>query len=173
MTRDAQKHQNLYFISTSVDRDDTPVALLDSFQLFNAAPTEHIKLCNPAYEIIYRYSPPPCNKLQERSINLHNVLCNKEMYGGGGALIETIFYCGSAASGWKRGKRVLDHMGNYNGTRLKTAMSNSIPALVPTGHSSLTEPSPRRELAFYAPLSSSKCSQKVQALQTVVCLQQG
>lgn len=62
----------------------------------------------------------------------------------GGALIETIFYCSSAASGWKRGKRVLDHMGNYNGTRLKTAMSNSIPVLVPTGHSSLTQPSARR-----------------------------
>lgn len=82
----------------------------------------------------------------------------KKCMGGAGALIETIFYCSSAASGWKRGKCVLNHMGSYNGTRLKTAMSNSIPALVPTGHSSLTEPSALR-IWFSCALSSSKCSQ--------------
>lgn len=85
-------------------------------------------------------------------------ICMGRGAGGGGSLIETIFYCSSAASGWKRGKRVLNHMECYNSPRLKTAMSNSIPALVPTGHSSLAESSASRIWVLCA-LSSSKCSQ--------------
>lgn len=100
----------------------------------------------------------PCNELQELGRNAQIVLCNKETRGGG-ALIETIFHCSWAASGRKRGKHVLSHMECYNGTRLKTAMSNCIPALVPAGHSSFSVSLLLWEFTFYVPLSISKCSQ--------------
>lgn len=50
-----------------------------------------------------------------------------------GELIKTIFHCSWTASGRKRGKHVLSHMERYNGTHLKTAMNNCVPAPMPAG----------------------------------------